>query len=1078
MAPRAIEDAADTVTGLLAKSAEKPEFSGIVRELTPEIAAAQDNKIAAIQEASKATLAQASRGIDNAAYDDVAQLLQASNGVGTGFSDVASETVKPDPFLLVPKPTMSGATTIGEFAEGGWKDLQAAMSSNGELREYPAATKVAEQRAAEKRGWGSEIKVRASALNDSFLQWQKANPGATPDDYSKFIDNVNAYFDGDIDGVVFPEQVRTAVRECRDSLDALKMKALQGATGPLQGKLSVTVANNKFYLHRAYSLFDDPEYLKKVLRGDDPATQQKFSAAYQTLVEQNIPAAAKQAVAANLSEDEAIKVAQRRAADTLGQYISDAEMVQSKRFQNLPVSTQGLVKYSMLQERNDIPEPVRQFMGEVKDPRARYMTTAAGLADMVTSFDFANRMKTIGKGSFLFDLPTGRATVQLFPDVRPQAVRLNEKGEAIKPVKTVADAEDEETRKWNLSNPLSGMYCTPEFKNALDQYFNQMRFHSPTLAAVNSMASKFYTTYIPNSHGRNWFSMLPVLQNSGCGVIPLAEKEFKGIPNLADYTYKTFRGDIGGLAAEMYGKKDLKASQQFFMNHLEELGIVNQQATTKFLASEAGKFGDNSVMDIIHNQILEARKQESMALQAGAGVKKGLTKAGETLGNMDTGITRFYQLPDDLTRLTSFLHELRIKSTALGVPMTNLALQQSVANYVKNIIPTYERSAQFVKYFRQLPVLGQFVSYPSEYIRCSANVIRQAAMEMRDTNPLIRAIGINRMLNSGLMQAGLYGSVWGINRAVAGITDPEERAIRQVGPSYNRNALMAFWRNKDGTYGYHNLSYLFPQTYLLDPLTAMSNKTKDGDILGGMYSALQQLVSPFVNTKIGAQYMGAALANRDVDTGDPISDPNLDDEFTGIAKRAFYPFAKMGSDMYRSSLQKPIMAATGERGAYGRVISPMDVALSTFGSNVTMDPASQVKRFAFQYKTYRDDIRNKYYQTVTKGGNLPWGKNDGDVYKGAMTQLAVHQHNLYAQLQALRALDVSPGKMTALLKEAGLSNSEITTILNGTLAPMSISKDKQKLAIQQGRPIKMNQVYEAIKEMRNTSLNSLGKKAP
>ena len=81
-----------------------------------------------------------------------------------------------------------------------------------------------------------------------------------------------------------------------------------------------------------------------------------------------------------------------------------------------------------------------------------------------------------------------------------------------------------------------------------------------------------------------------------------------------------------------------------------------------------------------------------------------------------------------------------------GVEKTPLqALEEASAYLVTNTIPTYSKVPLIIENIRNLP-LGNFVAFPAEILRTTANIINIGARELTSTNPFIRQMGARRLV--------------------------------------------------------------------------------------------------------------------------------------------------------------------------------------------------------------------------------------------------------------------------------------------------------------------------------------------
>ena len=106
-------------------------------------------------------------------------------------------------------------------------------------------------------------------------------------------------------------------------------------------------------------------------------------------------------------------------------------------------------------------------------------------------------------------------------------------------------------------------------------------------------------------------------------------------------------------------------------------------------------------------------------------------------------------------------------------------LKREAANLVKNNVPNYAFVSDFIKGLRKFPV-GNFVAFPSEIIRTSANIVDTALKEInystvingKTVNPL-RSRGIQRLTGMAATTAALPLGTVAAAQAIYNVADEE-----------------------------------------------------------------------------------------------------------------------------------------------------------------------------------------------------------------------------------------------------------------------------------------------------------------
>ena len=92
--------------------------------------------------------------------------------------------------------------------------------------------------------------------------------------------------------------------------------------------------------------------------------------------------------------------------------------------------------------------------------------------------------------------------------------------------------------------------------------------------------------------------------------------------------------------------------------------------------------------------------------------------------------------------------------------------------YITNLYPTYSKVPDVIKAIRILP-FGNFVAFPAEMLRTSANIMQVSLRGISSNNPKLRAMGLQRLL--GLVTvfgAAEYGASK-LSEALSGLSDEE-----------------------------------------------------------------------------------------------------------------------------------------------------------------------------------------------------------------------------------------------------------------------------------------------------------------
>jgi hypothetical protein len=212
---------------------------------------------------------------------------------------------------------------------------------------------------------------------------------------------------------------------------------------------------------------------------------------------------------------------------------------------------------------------------------------------------------------------------------------------------------------------------------------------------------------------------------------------------------KAFREGIDVSGLTKLGPNSPRAQEAY--RELLELGVVNSQVQIgdlKALLTDVKLGAQTANIDSIVNPFM-----------------KKMSKLKEFFQGK-------YVAEDDTFKITNYVVELdRLKKSALkqGLDVADenvlKGLKQEAANIVKNTVPNYDFDGSAVRTARLLPI-GNFMSFPSEMIRTSTNIVQQGLKEMRHSRKTIGSnIGLTvidaatgqRVANDAITR-GTYGT--------------------------------------------------------------------------------------------------------------------------------------------------------------------------------------------------------------------------------------------------------------------------------------------------------------------------------
>jgi len=183
--------------------------------------------------------------------------------------------------------------------------------------------------------------------------------------------------------------------------------------------------------------------------------------------------------------------------------------------------------------RKDVPDVIRELLGEYKDPRVNFVRSATKMQWFIANHNFLMRMRQEGMDSWLFDKP----------DV----------------VGGIAFDAEVASRDSEPMNPLGGLYTSSDFKLGLQDALNKFEGSDflRTLIAMNSAVKYGKTIGSPTTQARNFISA------SGFTIM---NGHFNWL-----HAAKSMRASMSDLF-------DTETKWRAYINHLVRIGVLHDNA--------------------------------------------------------------------------------------------------------------------------------------------------------------------------------------------------------------------------------------------------------------------------------------------------------------------------------------------------------------------------------------------------------------------------------------------------------------------------------------------------------------------
>jgi len=533
--------------------------------------------------------------------------------------------------------------------------------------------------------------------------------------------------------------------------------------------------------------------------------------------------------------------------------------------------------------------------------------------------------------------------------------------------------------------PLNGLWTFPEieqsFKDALGK--EQMANWYRSIVQLNGAVKFGKTILAPTTAARNWQSAFFFALANGHFDLSQMKKSLSGLRE-----YFTQKGD---------------QAQLDYLRKLLKLGVV-------YDSPYAGEM----------MRLLNDAANEDVLLSPDKLKLKNALKYAQ----------KFYQFGDDFWKIIGFENE---KNSFVKSGMTLPEAEKEAAERIRNTYPTYSMVGRFVQSLRRFPLAGTFVSFPSEIIRTSANMMHYAAKDFKEGRKglaLKRAAGM-------VIAAGWTAGLQALSMAAFGV-DEEDEAVRKLSAPWNQNSnLLYTGRDEKGQLQYIDLSYLDPYNYWKRPITAI---LRDQPWERKLTDSLYETLEPFLGTDITAGAVFEIVANKKRETGSPIW--SINDTPQKQLKDIADHLRKALQPGIASNVERTLKAIRGEYSPSGKKYDIEDEALAWVGYRVTtLDPKVSVYFKSFEFNDNKSDAL-KNVKSALRDPNPVGDKELKAAYQSSTRKLNSAYREMSQVVQAAKKSGLNNAEIYRVLQASGISVQDSAMLINNTKPTWAPSKEQ------------------------------------
>jgi len=620
----------------------------------------------------------------------------------------------------------------------------------------------------------------------------------------------------------------------------------------------------------------------------------------------------------------------------------------------------------IFKKRKNIDEATRELLGQIEDPVFLASETLNRMTNTEATYKGLSEVKRLGLASGIF-----RDGASLPGDVLIAA-------------------------KGNKLNPMSGLYTSPEFKQAFDQYTTNDL--GPIMSKMSGLATLSSAAKIPKTLGslKGWASNLwggsmDVIAQ-GHGLEMLKTGNYGQAARNAGYQLGLIKPD-GSVAA--------KEAQDFYKGMLRERLIQPNIQFADFLNTF---------------KIAEGEVKNPLLAKAMGKAKSGLSTVG-----------KFYSMPESSAKVFNLAGEM--KDLAQAFPsMPKDELFKKAAERVRMTTQDYDSLPQAIRNFSSVGFLDPFVAYTADRFRVVYNTYKLALQDINSGNAVLRKNGAKRMaaMTTTLGAAGAYG----LN---TNLSKEEETAVRNRLPEWDKDGFINIQKKDDGTYTYSNLNYNIPHTAAMEAAFAALNQENPQD-------AMKKFISVASKQAFGQNLLLAPLT--EVYTGKtargiPISSEN-DPDYKQFADKSIYFLDSAFTPLVVKEINKGYRALkTEEVGA--KPTSPNapkieDILLSNL-AGIRVQRVNPKEQMKFQAAGFSRDLVN---DQIAFSSEKRRAIDQAETAK-AFDRFSSRYQSTYDKVAGVvndaRILGLSDDEIAKTLKDGRVPTTIALAAINGTYVP-------------------------------------------
>jgi len=603
------------------------------------------------------------------------------------------------------------------------------------------------------------IEVRAHDLATGFLKRSNQNT-TSPAGEQAMLEQVLDYIKGNVKINQLDEALQGPAKQLGKVLDEIKVsfRDILPDDNDLKALLN---SNLKQYIRQSFAVFNNPKYniIEAALEDTTKVGGRLVNAQEKEIYENALSFIMKQ-IQKNESLLEVAKSNPGGIKAQAQQHLKEI-MMKTRIEGRDPLDIMSNIAREnlflddlVIRTGEELPEAIRKFLGEQRGLRDSVVTTTASLLTQASNMRMYKRMLDDGlENGWIFK---SREEARAAGILNPQRIASKTDGR-------MSGITGE------LNPEITKYFASPDIAHSIGQsqggLFDSLyqNFVVQNLIAYKAGVQTMKTVFSPATQARNFGS---------AAFFPLNMGHIGGNASVTD-AFKMVMDDIFGAGRVADEEQLIK-----YLTRQKELGVIDENIVVSELQAV--------LQDIKAGQ-----------LKTIGGLAERINKS-----ELVKGATKLYAGGDNVWKLygsefvKSQLRDVGFRSVAevgeymrkmFGVNIDEIsamtgraktvkqAIEEAAAYTIRETYPTYSKVPDLVKFFRRVPFIGNFVSFPAEILRTSMATTGYALKHIADDNPMLRQMGYRTLMGQATAVGGAGAVFSGLGHTYTGITEGQVR---------------------------------------------------------------------------------------------------------------------------------------------------------------------------------------------------------------------------------------------------------------------------------------------------------------